>query len=128
MPQRIDCFRQKPCQLPFWPVVAPAPKKRGRGDFFSGACKKFLKMVSCCSVCTWRPEGTHAMGRARCLKQLRSGDAVRSPSTGQGQRLGRGPGGEAPGSSRDFLISEVSKWLRILCFQFLHTLLEQHSL
>ena len=57
----------------------------------------FKKIVSCCSMCTWRPEGTHAMARGRCLKQLGPGDAVRSPSTGPGQRLGRGPGGEAPG-------------------------------
>ncbi len=37
-----------------------------------------------------------------------------SPPAGPGHNPGRGLGGEAPGSLWDFVISKISKWLRIL--------------
>ena len=62
---------------------------------------------------TVRAAGTLAMTAGHCHKQRGSGGAV-SPLAGSGQSPGRGPGGEAPGSSGDFAISEALKWLRIL--------------
>ncbi len=62
--------------------------------------------------CTLRPVGMLAM-TVIAKNRWGVGGAV-SPPAGPAQRPGGGPGGEAPGSSCDFVIFEALKWLRIL--------------
>ena len=49
------------------------------------------------------------MGLGYRLKQLGGSGGAESHPAGPGQSSGRGPGGGAPGSSRDFAMSEALK-------------------